>query len=151
MNRAEFFSEIYRKGEKTYFVVMLVCLAVAIGSRIINTEESLIIAAYTLLVVFPAYFAAIVNGHSRAIELHKKERGKCVYFTPGAFCTKLAPYALVVSIAALAPPLLVTSILFGLDSHINEHTSVLSILVLFNLIPVWYFAGVNPLFKRKVA
>ena len=152
MTRLEFFSVIYRRGMRGYFVILLVCLIVAIVSRVVNSEQSLLFSTYTLLIVFPAYVTVIFSGISRVFDLHKKENGKVEdYVAPGFLSIKLAPYSLVVSIVILGPPVLLIAALFGLESHVNEHTTTLSMVVLLNLVPVWYFSGVHQLFRKWLA
>ena len=152
MTRLEFFSLIFRRGMRGYFVSVLVCLLVAIVSRVVNSEQSLLFSTYTLLIVFPAYATVIISVDSRAFDLHKKENGKVEdYVAPGFFSIKLVPYRLVVWIVTFVPPALVIAALFGLESHVKEHTTTLSMVVLLNLVPVWYFSGVNQLFRKWLA
>jgi len=151
MNRAQFFLEIFNRSVVGIKYMLLVTAFITLVTRLIDNALALKIASFLTVMVLPVWFVMIGKLVSTVLDLYRHEHGKKDgYVEPNIWSIKLLPQSLMVSIGALAPPVLVMSLLFGLENHPQEHTTILSILLLLQVSITWYFWAFEPFLMKSV-
>lgn len=151
MDRAEFFKVVARQISRWYSIILFICFACVVIMRIINTELSLLISWVALIPVLPALCVLVVSSSMRMLDLHRHfYKGEAKYKAPSLFSLRLTPFNIVIAIVTLVPPVVLVSMLFGLEGHRFEYTALLSTHVLLCSLSVWYFWVINPYIKRMV-
>ena len=143
MTRAEFISKLFLFTSIALLIYVLVL-------RIINTEKSLAFALPALFILFPYWLIVLSKCHSLIFVLHRNMHTRGLpYRKPSFFSPRLIPQCFLVVLLTILPPVLFTSLVFGVANHPQEHTTELSCIFLMFLIVAWYFCIVQPLFSRS--
>ena len=151
MNRAQFFLEIFNRSLAVIKHMLLATVFITLVTRLIDNEFALKVASFLTVMVFPVGFVMVGKLVSRVLDLYRYEHGKKEgYVEPSIWSIKLLPQSFMVSIGALAPPVIVVSLVFGLENHPQEHTTILSILLLLQVIIAWYFWVFEPFLTKAV-
>ena len=151
MNRSQFFVEIFRRATVAIKYMLLATVFVTLVTRLIDNESAFKVAGVLAVITFPAWFIMVGKLVSRVLDLHRYEHGnKEGYVEPSVWSIRLLPQSLMVSIGTLVPPVTVVSLLFGLENHPKEHTTILSILLLVQVISAWYYWVFDPFMQKIV-
>jgi|GEM_PF-5941284 len=149
MNRAEFFTHIYKKFKRWVKAFLLFCALTTIILRIINTELALKLAFYILLLSSPIIVLLVYKIHMCAIELYNYEHGKTSKDTqPSLNSVELFPQSAIVIIGVFAPSILVATVLFGLGENKAEHTALLNYLLVVQIAAAWFLWVFQPSVKK---
>ena len=152
MDRAELFRIIGKKIGSYYSNLLIIALGGTVLMRLVNTESSLIFSWIILMPVMPTLCVMALASVQRILDLHRHHHtGDEPYVAPSIISLKLLPFSIVVPLIIMLPPFMVVSLIFGMEGHGQEHTSLLSLHVFMSLIAAWYFLGVNPYIKRMVS
>ncbi|WP_299589359.1 hypothetical protein [uncultured Microbulbifer sp.] len=149
MNRAQFFSEVCGRTVSALEKMVLVSAFTTMIFRLINTEYVVKIAAFLAIPMAIAWLVMIAKLFSHMFALHRHEHeGKGGYVEPSIFSIKLLPQSFILCIGTIVPPVLITSLVFGLNNHEHKHTEILSILFLFQFLVLWFYWVFDPLIKK---
>lgn len=131
-------------------LMAIVLIQVLLG--IIVSDWTMKLSFGILIILIPYWVAMLLRSVDLIYLMHRKSHAKEEdYQQPSLLSFSLFPQIMAVAALTLIPPFIVVNLVFSLKNNTDSNAAVVSAILLFSAVCLWFFLFVEPVLKKDLS